>query len=70
MLPSPLGSLHADKAEIRQLRAAGDQMQSAMSRVAEWLKTHDTVMPYEVRMAVLEGESAVNDWTEARRLSR
>lgn len=53
---------------------AGDALQSAASRMAEyilsaedgdWL-THDAPVPYEVTMAALEAQSAVEAWTEAR----
>lgn len=43
----------------------GDTMQSAASRLAEWVNTADA--PYEVRMAALEAETSVADWTELRR---
>ena len=49
---------------------AGDQMQSALSRIIEFVDGHMRAghdVPYEVRMAVLEGEDAINEWTEARR---
>lgn len=54
------------------LRATGDAMQSALSRVLEhfdkvlaWVDP-DSV-PYEVRMAVVEGRDAVDAWTALRR---
>lgn len=59
--------------ELADLRAAGDQLQSAMSRVGEWINGPDDqweFMPYEVQMAVHEGLSAVEKWTEARKHSR
>lgn len=46
----------------------GDQLQSSASRMAEWvLSSRATNVPYEVRMAALEAEDAVADWTEVRR---
>ena len=59
--------------ERADLCATGDLMQSALSRILEWARTpvedgqHD--MPYEVAMACLEGQSAVDLWTEVRRKS-
>lgn len=50
------------------LTAAGDLMQSAASRVTEWLFESETVMPYEVVMATMELQGAIKDWTEARRV--
>lgn len=54
------------------LRATGDAMQSTLSRVLEhfdkvlaWVDP-DSV-PYEVRMAVLEGHDAIEEWTALRR---
>lgn len=47
----------------------GDTMQSAASRLAEWVREqvdHHTV-PYEVHMAALEAATAVEEWTELRR---
>lgn len=44
---------------------AGDQLQSAMSRLGE--ATEDVELRYEARMARLEGLSAVDAWTKARR---
>lgn len=46
----------------------GDQLQSAASRLAEWVRAQEDV-PYEVLMAALEAGSAVRRWTEARRKS-
>lgn len=60
--------------ELVALRQAGDQMQSALSRLAEYVQEcwtcGDEPVPYEVRMAALEGQSAVAEWTESRRQSR
>lgn len=50
----------------RDLIAVGDQLQSAGSRVAEWIKQHQLDVPYEVDMAALELASAVKWWTELR----
>lgn len=51
--------------------AAGDRMQSEFSRLLEWvapmLSSDSAVIPYEVRMAVHEGRSAIAAWTDARR---
>lgn len=54
--------------------AAGDLMQSSLSRLIEWVSLVDDptakspiILPYEVRMAILEGQSAIEAWTEARR---
>lgn len=43
----------------------GDQMQSAVSRLAEFIREYDVA--YEVEMAALEAAAAVKDWTELRR---
>jgi hypothetical protein len=46
---------------------AGDLMQSALSRLLEWyFHLNEDPVPYEVRMAALEGKGAVEDWTSAR----
>ena len=46
----------------------GDTLQSAASRMAEWIRALDpNTVPYEVSMAALEARSAVDEWTEARR---
>lgn len=46
-------------------------MQSEFSRLLEWvapmLSSDSAVIPYEVRMAVHEGRSAIAAWTDARR---
>jgi hypothetical protein len=54
------------------LIAAGDEMQSALSRIVEWAAhpLPGARKQYEVAMAVLEGESAVQAWTEARKQVR
>lgn len=50
---------------LSDLTRPGDAMQSALSRLSEWVKKNNA--PYEVFMACVEGDSAVNDWTETRR---
>lgn len=57
--------------ERDNLRATGDLMQSSLSRVLEFVHQEFPshrwdALPYEVGMAVLEGESSVNLWTEIR----
>lgn len=47
-----------------RLIAAGDQLQSAASRLAEWVI--ECGAPYEVYMAALEAQTAISAWTEAR----
>ncbi len=54
------------QAYVGDHRAVGDLMQSSLSRLSEWVKKQESV-PYEVRMAALEGKSAVEDWTNVRR---
>lgn len=50
------------------LTQAGDTMQSAASRLAQWVRAQGCEsVPYEVWMAALEAESSVDHWTEARR---
>jgi len=52
-----------------RLIAAGDQLQSAASRMAEYLLKIGQErgdLPYEVFMAALEARTAVTAWTEAR----
>lgn len=62
--------------ELSDLRAHGDLMQSEASRLAAWardaMKKHPTTleMPYEVRMALLGLDAAIDDWTATRRRSR
>lgn len=56
--------------EVGDLRAYGDEMQSALSRLAEYVLGSCKDVPYETRMAALEGRSAVGRWTETRRRSR
>src|SRR5688572_11923656 len=59
------------EAEIERdsLIPAGDKLQSAASRMAEWIRTqaYDLIqVPYEVHQAAIEADSAVNQWTDAR----
>jgi hypothetical protein len=58
--------------ELDLLRQHGDLMQSSLSRLVEWMWAEFPdhrwdALPYEVGMAMLEGESAVEAWTDARR---
>lgn len=46
----------------------GDLLQSSASRLAEWVLSDSAEPPYEVQMAALEAQAAVNEWTEARQL--
>ena len=48
------------------LSAVGDRMQSAASRLAEWVRDQPGV-PYEVFMAQIEARDEVAKWTEIRR---
>ena len=52
------------------LRAIGDHMQSEASRLAKWAhafwREYPERVPYEVGMAIVGLESAIEDWTEAR----
>lgn len=49
---------------------AGDQLQSEASRMAEWIRgmmnSDDVYVPYEVGMAAISTQGAVDAWTEAR----
>jgi hypothetical protein len=50
------------------LRAVGDQMQSAASRLAEFVSSLKyATVPYEVACAVYEAERSVQEWTALRR---
>lgn len=56
------------------LRATGDAMQSALSRIATFLRQDEARhpldrldIPYEVRMACIEGLDACDEWTALRR---
>lgn len=53
--------------QVRDTRytAPGDKLQSAASRLAEWVSAQGDV-PYEVRMAAIEARGAVRQWTLAR----
>lgn len=51
-------------------QAAGDALQSAAARLIEELPTYYGNYDYETRMAVLEAESAIQAWTDARRKDR
>lgn len=67
--PASSESSHADPHRER-LTQPGDTMQSAASRVLEWLGTQTVPeggTPYEVSMAMVELRDAINDWTEARK---
>lgn len=55
--------------ELALLRQHGDAMQSALSRLCEYLDGTEEQMPYEVSMARLEGHAAVDNWTDVRRES-
>lgn len=62
-----------DTQPVDELRAIGDLLQSEASRLVEWAEKstqdHPTSleMPYEVRMALLGVQDAVEMWTEVRR---
>lgn len=59
--------------ERNALRAAGDELQSAYSRLAEWVRNFDRSEldedgpPYEVLMDAVGADRLVAAWTEARR---
>lgn len=59
--------------EFIELRAIGDQMQSALSRILSMLDAAtDSPYPpldYETQMAVIEGHSCIERWTEVRKHS-
>lgn len=53
--------------ETAELRHIGDGMQSAASRMAEWIRrVHNDDAPYEVHLAALEAEDYIAQWTDAR----
>lgn len=54
--------------EQDDLRSIGDRLQSAASRMAEWIVDDSAQKnpPYEVVVAALEAEKAVAEWTDAR----
>ena len=59
------------RADLRRLYGPGDLLQSSASRMAEYVRNRQRVagegaVPYEVQMAALESEDAVEDWTAAR----
>jgi hypothetical protein len=57
------------EAELAELRAIGDLMQSSLSRLVEAELPRPLSQPehgYEVHMAALEGRTAIEDWTRAR----
>lgn len=59
--------------ELTTLRAIGDRMQSSLDRILATLETRSHDIPalgYETGMAIVEGQRAIERWTEARRLSR
>lgn len=62
-LPQP------EQSSVDELLVAGDYMQSSLSRLCEYLHARYSELPYEVGMAVLEGRTGVDQWTEARRKS-
>lgn len=53
---------------MEDLLRPGDLMQSALSRLAEWVKSQDA--PYEVHMAALEASDGIAGWTDVRRRVR
>jgi hypothetical protein len=56
------------EAELADLRAVGDEIQSAASRMATHLLIDpEASPPYEVEMAAREARSAVDRWTELRK---
>lgn len=61
---------HTDRSTLEALVRPGDQLQSAASRMAEYLLNLDTKIPYEVLMAAHEANSAVDEWTKVRRQFR
>lgn len=58
--------------EVDDLRAVGDLMQSAGSRLAEWAEEwkDDVPMSYETEMALLELRDGIRLWTGVRRKSK
>lgn len=53
----------------RDLSAVGDRMQSAASRLAEWVRDrpYGVQVPYEVEMAAIEARGEVEKWSEIRK---
>jgi hypothetical protein len=62
----PASTLTEARRERDGLIDPGDKLQSAASRLAEWVRGQDA--PYEVAMAAIEARSAVEQWTGARSL--
>jgi hypothetical protein len=62
----PASTLTEARRERDGLIDPGDKLQSAASRLAEWVRGQDA--PYEVAMAAIEARSAVEQWTVARSL--
>lgn len=58
----------ADYNAAAELLRIGDNMQSSLSRLAEFASSV-TNAPYEVAMAALEADSAVDEWTALRMLA-
>lgn len=58
-------------AHREKLTEPGDTMQSSGSRVLTWLQSAvgagSVDPPYEVHMAMIELDDAINEWTEARK---
>jgi len=56
-----------DPDSVREIERnyVGDRMQSSLSRLAEWARSQKP--PYEVSMTILEGENAIDRWTEIRK---
>lgn len=55
-----------ERTKAAKLLTPGDTLQSAASRLVEWVLQQEGV-PYETHMAALEARGAVAQWTEARR---
>lgn len=63
-----IARLDASREGVDELLVAGDYMQSSLSRLAEYVGKLDYAkLPYRVAMALQEGHTAVEQWTEARR---
>lgn len=60
---------HHAGSNLSDLYAAGDSMQSSLSRILTALLDYPQAraLGYETQMAALEGKNAVEAWTEARR---
>lgn len=58
--------LTAKVRRLRRLEGPGDTLQSAASRMAQYVRDRSGVVPYEVFMAALEAETAEDEWTDAR----